>query len=120
MKEVLKAVAKLMIGHRATEITEKNPIVPHCGLGASVAHLLEFLKETRVNRIKRPLLAAVALLVAAGAALAQDSLEENLQKKMKEPFLAKAGWITEFDKAKAESKKMNKPIFAYFTRSYSP
>ena len=60
------------------------------------------------------------LQAVAGVARAQDSLEDKLQKKLKEPFLAKAAWVMEFEKAKAESKKAGKPIFAYFTRSYSP
>ena len=73
-----------------------------------------------MNHLKRSVLAAVAVLVGAGSVLAQDSVEEKLQKKLKEPFLAKAAWILEFDKAKSESKKSGKPIFAYFTRSYAP
>ena len=70
--------------------------------------------------IKRSVLAAAAVVLAAGLARAQDSLEDKLQKKLKDPFLAKAAWVMEFEKAKAESKKAGKPIFAYFTRSYSP
>lgn len=73
-----------------------------------------------MNHLKRSVLAAVAVLVGAGSVLAQDSVEEKLQKKLKEPFLSKAPWILEFDKAKSESKKSGKPIFAYFTRSYAP
>jgi hypothetical protein len=64
-------------------------------------------------------LAAAAVLLSGASAMAQ-SLEENLQKKLKEPFLTKAPWVTDYEKAKAESQKTGKAIFAYFTRSYSP
>jgi hypothetical protein len=67
----------------------------------------------------RSLLAAVALLATSSGALAQ-SFEEKRDKKLKEPFLSKAAWITDFAKAKEESRKTGKAIFAYFTRSYAP
>ena len=73
----------------------------------------------RVDIVRRLVLAAAALLAAAGMARAQDSLEERLQTKQKEPFLAKAAWVLDFEQAKAESRKSGKPIFAYFTRSYA-
>jgi len=67
----------------------------------------------------RVLVAALALAVSAVAAHAQ-SLEEKYQAKLKEPFLTKAGWLLDYDKAREEAKKSNKLIFVYFTRSYSP
>ena len=65
------------------------------------------------------LVAAIALGLASAAA-AQDGMEEKRDKKLKSEFLAKAAWSTDFAKAREESKKSGKPIFAYFTRSYSP
>ena len=60
------------------------------------------------------------LLGMACAALAQDQdLEAKRDQKLKEPFLTKATWITDYDKAREESKKSGKMIFAYFTRSYA-
>ncbi len=60
------------------------------------------------------------LLGLAGAAAAQETIEQKRDKKLALPFLKKAPWNTDFDKAKESSKKSGKPIFAYFTRSYSP
>ena len=66
----------------------------------------------------RFLAGAVALAVMASAAQAQ-SMEEKRDQKLKAPFFSKAAWVTDFDKAKEESKKSGNPIFAYFTRSYA-
>lgn len=64
---------------------------------------------------------SVALLLGlASAALAQETPEQKRDKKLQLPFLKKAAWFTDYDKALEESKKKGKPIFAYFTRSYSP
>jgi hypothetical protein len=63
----------------------------------------------------------VAAVVAAAAAAAEaQSLEEKLAKKLESEFLKRVPWITDYTKALAESKKTGKPIFGYFTRSYSP
>ena len=37
-----------------------------------------------------------------------------------EAWLDNAAWILDYSEAKAAAKKANKPIFAYFTRSYAP
>ena len=63
---------------------------------------------------------AAALVVALGSAAFGQSLEEKKEKKLASPFLKKAAWLTDYDKALEESKKTNKPIFGYFTRSYAP
>ncbi len=63
---------------------------------------------------------ALALLALASAAAAQQSLEEKRDQKLKSPFLSKAPWITDYDRAREESRKTGKVIFAYFTRSYAP
>lgn len=49
-----------------------------------------------------------------------EELKAKLEKKLESPFLKKAAWHTEIEKAKAEAAKTGKPIFAYFTRSYAP
>jgi hypothetical protein len=50
----------------------------------------------------------------------QDELKQKRDAKLKEAFVTKAPWITDYDKAREESKKSSKFIFAYFTRSYAP
>ena len=63
---------------------------------------------------------AAALVVAVGSAAFGQSLEEKRDKKLASEFLKKAAWSTDYDKAREEAKKAGKPIFGYFTRSYSP
>lgn len=64
----------------------------------------------------------IPLLVAAAFAL-QDPTPEELvarrDEKLASPFLAKAAWRTDYDRAREEAKKSGRIIFAYFTRSYS-
>ena len=65
--------------------------------------------------------AAVLTLAFGSAAVAQDDdLKIKLEKKLKSEFIQKAGWFTDYDKAREEAKKTGKAIFGYFTRSYSP
>jgi hypothetical protein len=73
-----------------------------------------------LNVLKRASFAAVALALIGSAAFAQQSLEEKRDKKLASEFLKKAAWVTDYDKALEEAKKSGKPIFGYFTRSYSP
>ena len=63
---------------------------------------------------------AAALVVALGSAAFGQSLEEKKEKKLASPFLKKAAWLTDYDKALEESKKTGQPIFGYFSRSYAP
>jgi hypothetical protein len=49
----------------------------------------------------------------------QEELKARRKEKLASSFLQNAGWITDYDKARAEAKKSNKVIFAYFTRSYA-
>ncbi len=72
-----------------------------------------------MQRLTRVALSAALLLGAAAAAMAQESMEEKRDKKLKSPFLTKASWILDYDKAREEAKKTGKPIFGYFTRSYA-
>ncbi|MHC4608078.1 MAG: hypothetical protein ACYTAF_14300 [Planctomycetota bacterium] len=60
--------------------------------------------------------AAVALWPCVAEA---QSNEEKRDKKLAEGWLKKAAWITDYEKALEKSKETGKPIFAYFTRSYS-
>ena len=64
----------------------------------------------------------LALFMLAGlcSVAAAQSMEERRDKKLSEPWVTKAAWLTDYDKARAESKKSGKPIFGYFTRSYAP
>lgn len=71
-------------------------------------------------KIREGTLAAAIALCLASRAAAQDELSEKRDKKLKSEFFSKAAWITDFGKAREESKTSGKPIFAYFTRSYSP
>jgi hypothetical protein len=77
------------------------------------------MNEMRVRIGEATLAVAIALGLASRAA-AQDELEEARDKKLKSEFLTKAAWITDFKKAREESRKSGRPIFGYFTRSYSP
>jgi hypothetical protein len=49
----------------------------------------------------------------------QKALEEKRDAKLKEEWLKKVDWITDYDKAREAAKKEKKLIFAYFTRSYA-
>ncbi len=64
------------------------------------------------------MLAALLALAAGGAARAGD-LEDKRDALLKEGWLKKADWITDYDKAREEAKKSGKMIFGYFTRSYA-
>jgi hypothetical protein len=58
--------------------------------------------------------------LAQAGAPTQDGLEAKRDKKLQSEFLKAAPWMTDFAKAREESKKTSKPIFGYFTRSYAP
>jgi len=72
-----------------------------------------------LNVLKQAVLASALVAALASAALGQ-SLEEKRDKKLASEFLKKAAWTTDYDKALEESKKSGKPVFGYFSRSYSP
>lgn len=75
-------------------------------------------------RIVRTSVPALALLLAmAGPGVAQEpemTLEQKLEKKLKEPFVSNASWVLDYAEAMKKATEENKVIFAYFTRSYSP
>jgi hypothetical protein len=67
----------------------------------------------------------MSVLLVAGLCLplavteAQETNEQKLEKKLKEPWLVNGGWITDYDAALAKAKESGKVIFGYFSRSYS-
>lgn len=63
---------------------------------------------------------ALAILGAAALAAQAQSLEEKKAHKLDSAFLKKADWITDYDQARDTAKKSGKPIFGYFSRSFSP
>lgn len=63
-------------------------------------------------------LVAVALFASVPARAAGEAeLSALKQKKLESPYLKKAPWLTDYDAARAESARTQKPIFAYFTVS---
>ena len=67
---------------------------------------------------------AFALLGAAGlTAQREKPSPETLQRKYDEeialPFIAKGGWILDYDDARRRAREEGKLIFAYFSRSYA-
>jgi hypothetical protein len=69
--------------------------------------------------MKSGMTAGLVLALAASAAAQQETLEEKRDKKLKAEWLVNGGWLTDYDKARASAKESKKPIFGYFTRSYS-
>lgn len=69
---------------------------------------------------RRTLIRAGGFLLALAAAAAAGELEDAFEAKLEKDFAKNAEWTTDFDAAKARAKEAGKPIFAYFTRSYSP
>lgn len=69
---------------------------------------------------------ALAGLIVAGAAavsFAQDAkseLEQKYEKKVAEAWFTENGFTDDYEVALERAKEAGKPIFAYFTRSYSP
>ena len=48
------------------------------------------------------------------------ALEKRYQRKLRSSFLEKSPWIWSMSDAQRISRGEDKPIFGYFTRSYSP
>ena len=73
--------------------------------------------------IIRPLTGILVGLLAASSLAAQNdqaALIEKRNAKLDADFLSFTDWITNYETARATAKETGKPIFAYFTRSYSP
>ena len=67
-------------------------------------------------------LAALALTAVAPGVVAQDQekMKANYAAMLEHDWYTGGGWTTDFAAAKAKAKETGKPIFAYFTRTYSP
>ena len=67
------------------------------------------------------LLLAVAMPATAGAQTKQskEQLEAMYARKLELEFMNKVAWERSIKKAKERCFEANKPIYAYFTRSYS-
>ncbi len=64
--------------------------------------------------------AAAKIRAPQRRAPSQEELIRRRDAKLAEPWVAKGGWISDYDKARSLAKKKNKLIFTYFTRSYAP
>lgn len=73
-----------------------------------------------------PMLLAAAAALAPSIALAQrqapsqEELQKRYEEKIAKPWLKNAKWTIDLEDAKKQAQETGKPIFAYFTRSYSP
>ncbi|HXX95400.1 MAG TPA: hypothetical protein VEN81_17390, partial [Planctomycetota bacterium] len=65
-------------------------------------------------------MALAAVLAWAAFSAAQGSPEDLLKEKLRSPFLAKAPWLTDYDRAREACRGSGKPILAYFTESFVP
>ena len=52
--------------------------------------------------------------------LDQEKMKANYAEMQTHSWFTGGGWITDFAAAKAKAAETGKPIFAYFTRTYSP
>jgi hypothetical protein len=89
------------------------------------------------RRAAGSLLAITVAALAAAPAFAQDapkpeapasapqdpeqaSLRKKFEEKVSHAWFKDGGWTDDYDAALARAKAEKKPIFAYFSRSYSP
>ncbi len=66
------------------------------------------------------LLLAASLTVSACGQKSQEKLIASREAKLASEWLKNADWNLDYDEARTEARQSGKPIFAYFTRSYSP
>lgn len=80
------------------------------------------------NRISIFLTLAVAISAAqtnaqgtrsAKKEVTAEELRARYEAELAEPFVAKGGWIVDYDDARAQAKREGKLIFTYFSRSYA-
>ncbi len=76
-------------------------------------------------RLRTLLLLALAAFLPVPLSAQSGDLQTKLEEKLHEPFVAKGGWITNFDDAKKAARADadaggNGLIFIYFSRSYAP
>jgi hypothetical protein len=65
-------------------------------------------------------LALPASICGQGDPTSQEDLIARKAAALDKPFRHAANWFVDFSAAKAEATRTNKPIFAYFSRSYRP
>jgi len=73
-----------------------------------------------LTRVSLSALAVFATLGAQSTPPTQEDLAKKLSEALQGSWLASAPWGLDFDEAKKRAKATGKPIFAYFTRSYTP
>ena len=69
---------------------------------------------------KPKFLVALAVALCATAVASAQELEAKYKKKLSKDFVKKIEWVHSLEEAKHIAKETGKPIFGYFTRSYSP
>lgn len=73
--------------------------------------------------MKPAVLFVSVLSLLVGLAPAQNKTQEQLielrKEKLAKAVFQKADWMLDYDAARAKAKAEQKPIFAYFTRSYA-
>ena len=72
--------------------------------------------------IDSPSIAVLAAVLTATSLASQDqaALIAKRDAKLKKEWIQNAAWITDYDAVRAKARESGKPIFGYFTRSYSP
>jgi len=70
--------------------------------------------------IVAPLLPATDLCGQGRRGPSQEELIERKAAALDKPFRDAANWLTDFNAAKAKARRTQKPIFAYFSRSFRP
>ncbi len=76
-----------------------------------------------INNASRSLGLGSLVFGLAAAVTAQGSteaLQAKYDAKVQEAWYTDGGWTDDFSAAKAKASESGRPIFAYFTRSYSP
>ena len=63
---------------------------------------------------------AAPLLAQDESDVEQARLRGELDKKLKQEFVAKGGWVLDYDVARQRAKDENKLLFIYFSRTYAP
>ncbi|MGB1070911.1 MAG: hypothetical protein ACPG1Z_04520 [Planctomycetota bacterium] len=66
------------------------------------------------------LISTFMLLVFTGADDKQADLKAKLEKKVKAKFVETGGWLLDYQEARRQAEKQDKPIFVYFTRTFAP
>ncbi len=62
---------------------------------------------------------ALLSVLLSGQNKTQEQFVELRKEKLAKSVFQKADWMLDYDAARAKAVATNKPIFAYFTRSYA-